>query len=90
MVVGRKHAVVASEMTAQWWDQGRQAAEEIDRRERELGATVAQGTLEGEDDPPGWIEGESSVGDRGVCAITAWLLEVLAVVSIDERSSWSE
>ena len=37
MVMGREHAVVA----ARWWDQGRQAAEEIDRRERELGATVA-------------------------------------------------
>jgi len=31
-------------MLARWWDQGRQAAEEIDRRERDLGATVAQGT----------------------------------------------
>jgi hypothetical protein len=41
------------------------------RREREFGATVAQGTFEGEDDPPGWIEGESRVGDRGACAITA-------------------
>jgi hypothetical protein len=57
-------------MTARRWDQGRQAAEEIDRRERELGATIAQGTFEGEGDLPGWIEGESSVGDRGSRAIT--------------------
>ena len=71
MVVGREHAMVTSEMTARRWDQGRQAAEEIDRRERELGATIAQGTFEGEDDPPGWIEGESSVGGRGSRAITA-------------------
>jgi hypothetical protein len=45
MVVGREHAVVSGEMTARWWDQGRQAAEEIDWCEREFGATVAQGTL---------------------------------------------
>jgi hypothetical protein len=71
MVMGREHAVVASEMTARWWDQGCQAAEEIDRRERELGATVAQGALEGEGDPTGWIEREPSVGDRGSRALTA-------------------
>ena len=71
MVMGREHAVVAREMTARWWDQGRQAAEEIDRRERELAATVPQRTFEGEGDPTGWIEREPSVGDRGSRAITA-------------------
>jgi hypothetical protein len=71
MVVGREHAVVANEMTARWWDQGRQAAEEVDRRERELGATVAQRTFEGERDLSGWIEREPSVGDRRSRAITA-------------------
>ena len=86
MVMGREHAVVASEMTARWWDQVAQAAGEIDRRERELGATVAQGTLEGEDDPTGWIEREPSVGDRGARAITAQALEAVAIVGVDKTT----
>jgi hypothetical protein len=56
MVVGREDTMIAGKMTARWRDESCEATQEIDRRERELGATVAQGTLEGDDDAPRRIE----------------------------------
>src|SRR4249919_829718 len=52
MVVGREDTMIAGEMTARWWNERRKTMQEVDRRERERGATVAQGTLEGDDDAP--------------------------------------
>jgi hypothetical protein len=54
MVVGREDTMIAGEMTARWRGERREATQEIDRRER--GTTVAQGTLEGDDDARGRIE----------------------------------
>jgi hypothetical protein len=56
MVIGREDTMIAGEMTARWRDERREATQEIERRERELGATVAQRTLEGDDDAPRRIE----------------------------------
>jgi hypothetical protein len=40
VVMGREYAMIASEMTARWRNQGRQAAEEIDRCECEFGRVL--------------------------------------------------
>jgi len=56
MVVGREDTMIAGEMTARWRNERRKTTQEIDRRKRERGATVAQGTLEGDDDAPRRIE----------------------------------
>jgi hypothetical protein len=83
-VVGREHAVIASEMRPRWRTQGREPTQKLDRRERELGATVSQGTLEGHHHPSGWIAREPRVGDRRAGAVAAQPLEAVAILGLDE------
>jgi hypothetical protein len=46
MVVGREDTMIAGQMTARWRDQGGEATQEVQRRERDRGAAVPQGTLQ--------------------------------------------
>jgi hypothetical protein len=52
MMIGREDTMIAGEMTARWRDERREAMQEIERRERELGPPVAQRTLDGETTRP--------------------------------------
>ena len=82
--MGRKDAMKPGEMGARWWNEGREATQEIDRLERELGSPVAQGTLEREHDPSARIEREPRVGDRRSRAIAGQPLEAVAIIGVDE------
>ena len=55
-LIGSSEIVPARRDRSEMGMERRETTPEIDRRERKLGATVAQGTLEGDDDAPRRIE----------------------------------
>ena len=84
MMVGGEDPMVASEVGTGRRDQDRKATQEFDRSERKLGPAVAQGTLEGEQDPSAVIQREPRVGDRRARAVAAQAFEALAIFGVDE------
>ena len=64
MMVRPKHAVIAGEMAVRRRNEGREATQKIDGRERQLGSPVAQGAPERNDDATCRIERDLSIGER--------------------------
>jgi hypothetical protein len=53
IVVGPEYTVVTREVRSRWRDQRRELSQKLDRRERELGSTIAQGMLSSSSMTPG-------------------------------------
>ena len=94
-VVGGEHAVIAGEVRPRRRDrrdQGREATQELEGREHELGAPVAQRTLEGDPDPAGGVARQPGAGDRraGTVAAPPFEQDISRSVEIDLVDAASE
>ena len=78
LAVRGEHAVVSGEMGAGAWDEGREAGNEVDGVEHDMGGAVPEGVLESIHDLGAVIDREAFVGDGGAGDVAAQAFEGVA------------